>query len=168
MRDILLQSELSIETDFIALSTGIVAPEDNFRMAQMLKVPINSDGFFLEAHVKLRPVDFSTEGIFLCGLACQAKAAASRAGKILGKDSIIANGIVASVNEEICAGCGLCEAVCPYGAIEVDKKDKVARVNPALCKGCGTCCAACPSGAVELKGFRKKQILSMIDIFAEV
>jgi len=147
-------------------------------MAQMLKVPINSDGFFLEAHVKLRPVDFSTEGIFLCGLAhapknmeesiCQAKAAASRAGKILGKDSIIANGVVASVNEEICAGCGLCEAVCPYGAIEVDKKDKVAKVNPALCKGCGTCCAACPSGAVELKGFRKKQILSMIDIFAEV
>jgi len=178
IRDILLQSKLNIETDFIALSTGIVAPEDNFRMAQMLKVPINSDGFFLEAHVKLRPVDFSTEGIFLCGLAhapknmeesiCQAKAAASRAGKILGKDSIIANGIVASVNEEICAGCGLCEAVCPYGAIEVDKKDKVARVNPVLCKGCGTCCAACPSGAAELKGFRKKQILSMIDAFAEV
>ena len=176
--DILLQTELNIETDFIALSTGIVAPEDNFKMAQMLKVPINNDGFFLEAHVKLRPVDFATEGIFLCGLAhapknmeesiCQAKAAASRAGQILSKDSIIANGIVASVNEEICAGCGICEAVCPYGAIEVDEKDKVAKVNPALCKGCGTCCAACPSGAVELKGFRKKQILSMIDIFAEV
>ena len=178
VRNILLQTELNITADIVVLSTGIVAPEDNFKIGQMLKVPINSDGFFLEAHVKLRPVDFATEGVFLCGLAhapknmeesiSQAKAAASRAAQILSKDSISANGIVASVNEEICAGCGLCEAVCPYGAIEVDKKDKVVKVNPALCKGCGTCCAACPSGAVELKGFRKKQILSMIDIFAEV
>ena len=176
--DILLQSELNIEADFVILSTGIVAPKDNFQLAQMLKVPLNADGFFLEAHVKLRPVDFATEGIFVCGLAhapknmeesiCQAKAAASRAANILCKDSIIAGGIVAFVNEDICSGCGICEVLCPYEAIEIDEKDKVAKINTALCKGCGTCCAACPSGAVELKGFRKKQILSMIDIFAEV
>jgi heterodisulfide reductase subunit A len=98
----------------------------------------------------------------------QAKAAASRAAQILSKDSISANGIVASVNEEICVGCGICEVLCPYGAIEIDKEDKVAKINAALCKGCGTCCAACPSGALELKGFRKKQILSMINAFAEV
>lgn len=178
VRDILLQTELNIKADTVALSTGIVAPEDNFKIGQMLKVPINNDGFFLEAHVKLRPVDFATEGVFLCGLAhapknmeesiSQAKAAASRAGQILSKDSIVANGIVALVNEEICAGCGICEVLCPYGAIEIDKKDKVAKINAALCKGCGTCCAACPSGALELKGFRKKQILSMINAFAEV
>jgi heterodisulfide reductase subunit A len=128
--------------------------------------------------VKLRPVDFSTEGIFVCGLAhspknieesiAQAKAAASRAAQILSKESITTSGIVASVNDEICAGCGLCTVVCPYGAIEIDEIDNVAKVNPALCKGCGTCCATCPAGALELKGFRKKQILSMIDILAEV
>ena len=176
--DILLQSELKIKADIVVLSTGIVALEDNFKMAQMLKVPINSDGFFLEAHVKLRPVDFATEGIFVCGLAhapknieesiCQAKASASRAANILCKDSIIANGIVASMNEDICSDCGICEVLCPYSAIEMDKQEKVAKVNPALCKGCGTCCAACPSGALELKGFRRKQILSMIKVFAEV
>jgi len=176
--DILLQSELKIKADIIVLSTGIVAPEDNFKIAQMLKVPINIDGFFLEAHVKLRPVDFATEGIFVCGLAhapknmeetiCQSKAAASRAGQILSKDSIIASGIVASVNEDICSDCGICEILCPYSAIEIDKQEKVAKINPALCKGCGTCCAACPSGALELKGFRRKQILSMIKVFAEV
>jgi len=132
----------------------------------------------LEAHVKLRPVDFATEGIFVCGLAHapknieesigQAKAAASRAANILCKDSIIAGGIVASVNEDVCSGCGICEVLCPYEAVEIDKQDKVAKINAALCKGCGTCCAACPSGALELKGFRRKQILSMINAFAEV
>ncbi|MDD4343777.1 MAG: CoB--CoM heterodisulfide reductase iron-sulfur subunit A family protein [Eubacteriales bacterium] len=174
----MLQSKINIKADIIALSSGIVAPDDNHKIAQMLKVPINSDGFFLEAHVKLRPVDFSTEGIFVCGLAhspknieesiAQAKAAASRAAQILSKESITTSGIVASVNDEICAGCGLCTVVCPYGAIEIDEIDNVAKVNPALCKGCGTCCATCPAGALELKGFRKKQILSMIDILAEV
>lgn len=176
--NILLEAKLNIKADVVVLSTGIVAPEDNFIISQMLKVPIDSDRFFLEAHVKLRPVDFATEGIFVCGLAhapknieetiCQAKAVASRAGQILSKKLISTEGIVASVNEKICAGCGLCEVVCSYGAIEIDEQEKVAKVNPALCKGCGTCCATCPSGALELKGFRKKQILSMIEAFAEV
>lgn len=174
----LLQTNIKIKADILVLSTGIEAPEDNYKMAQMLKVPINNDGFFLEAHVKLRPVDFATEGIFVCGMAhspkgieesiAQAKAAAARAGQVLSKKSITTGGIVASVNSAICAGCSLCTVVCPYGAIKIDEIDKIAEVNPALCKGCGTCCATCPSGALELRGFRKKQILSMIDVLTEV
>ena len=75
---------------------------------------------------------------------------------------------IANVDEEVCVGCGICEVLCPYEAIEIDEQDKVAKINPALCEGCGTCCAACPSGALELEGFRRKQILSMIKVFAEV
>ncbi|GAI05311.1 unnamed protein product, partial [marine sediment metagenome] len=92
----------------------------------------------------------------------QAKAAASRATTILAKDTIMAEGIVASVNESICSGCGICEALCPYGAITVDEKEKVAKVNEALCKGCGTCCAACPSGAAQQRGFTTDQLSSML------
>jgi len=75
----------------------------------------------------------------------------------------LTEGTVSEVNEDICSGCGICEVLCPYSAIEVDKEDRVAKVNEALCKGCGTCCAACPSGAAELKGFKREQILSMVD-----
>ena len=178
VKDLILKENLLINADLVVLSTGIISSEDGGELAQMLKVPLNEDGFFLEAHVKLRPVDFATEGIFLCGLAhspkfieesiSQANAAISRACTILAKDKILAEGIVVSVNEDICSGCGICEVLCPYSAIEIDKQEKVAKINPALCKGCGTCCAACPSGALDLKGFRRKQILSMIKAFAEV
>ena len=178
VKDLILKENLLINADLIVLSTGVISSEDGEELAQMLKVPLNEDGFFLEAHVKLRPVDFATEGIFLCGLAhspkfieesiSQANAAISRACTILAKDKILAEGIVASINEDVCSGCGICEVLCHYSAIEIDKQEKVAKINPALCKGCGTCCAACPSGALELKGFRRKQILSMIKAFAEV
>jgi heterodisulfide reductase subunit A len=147
--------------------------ENNKKLAEMLKVPLNEDNFFLEAHVKLRPVDFATDGIFLCGLChspklidesiAQANAAACRACTILSKEKILAEGIVSTVNKDICSGCGVCEVLCPYGAIEVDKQEKVAKVNEALCKGCGTCVAACPSGAAQLRGFNREQILSMVD-----
>jgi len=178
VKDLILKENLLINADLVVLSTGVISSEDGEELAQMLKVPLNEDGFFLEAHVKLRPVDFATEGIFLCGLAhspkfieesiSQANAAISRACTILAKDKILAEGIVASINEDVCSGCGICEVLCHYSAIEIDKQDKVAKINAALCKGCGTCCAACPSGALELKGFRRKQILSMINAFAEV
>jgi len=178
VKDLILKENLLINADLVVLSTGIISSEDGGELAQMLKVPLNEDGFFLEAHVKLRPVDFATEGIFLCGLAhspkfieesiSQANAAISRACTILAKDKILAEGIVVSVNEDICSGCGICEVLCHYSAIEIDEQDKVAKINAALCKGCGTCCAACPSGALDLKGFRRKQILSMIKAFAEV
>jgi len=175
--DPILGEDLVIDADIVALSVAAVPSAENRELAQFYKVPLNADGFFLEAHVKLRPVDFATEGVFLAGLAhspkfieesiAQAKAAASRATTILVKDKVMAEGIVSSVNETLCGGCGICEVLCPYTAIEVDRKTKVARVNEALCKGCGTCAAACPSGAAQQKGFTRNQILTMTSAFLE-
>jgi len=171
-RDPVLGEEVSIEADILVLSVAMEPSPEVAELATLYKVPQNEDGFFLEAHVKLRPVDFATDGIFVCGLAhapksidesiAQAKAAASRATTILAKDYVVGAGIVASVNENICSGCGICEVLCPYNAIEVDREEKVAKVNEALCKGCGTCCSACPSGAAQQRGFMRDQISSMI------
>jgi len=170
--DPVMGEEFIIKADILALGVATIPSAELRELAQFYKVPLNEDGFFVEAHVKLRPVDFATEGVFVCGLAhapksieesiSQAKAAASRATTILVKDSITAEGIVCSVNEDICSGCGICEVLCPYKAIQVDRKEKVAKVNEALCKGCGTCCSACPSGAAQQRGFRRDQVSSMI------
>jgi heterodisulfide reductase subunit A-like polyferredoxin len=178
VKDLILKENLLINADLVVLSTGVISSEDGEELAQMLKVPLNEDGFFLEAHVKLRPVDFATEGIFLCGLAhspkfieesiSQANAAISRACTILAKDKILAEGTVVSVNEDRCNGCGICEAVCIYNAIEIDKEKRVAKVNEALCKGCGTCTGACFSGAINQRGFKREQILAMTKAALEV
>ena len=170
--DPMLGQRLALDADILTLGVATVAPDRNTELSHLLKVPLNEDGFFMEAHMKLRPVDFATDGIFMCGLAhspkfinesiAQAQAAASRAATILSKDTITTQGIVCSVDEAICSGCGNCERVCPYSAIQVDWQEKVAKVNQTLCKGCGTCCAACPSGAAQLKGFKREQIFSMI------
>jgi len=176
-KDPVLGEEVAIDADILALGMPMVPPEEARELAMLYKVPLNEDNFFLEAHVKLRPVDFATDGVFVCGLAhapksieesiAQAKAAASRATTILSKDAVIAEGIVASVNENICSGCGICEALCPYGAITIDRDKKVAKVNEALCKGCGTCSAACPSGAAQQRGFTTDQISSMLSAALE-
>jgi heterodisulfide reductase subunit A-like polyferredoxin len=173
VKDRVLGEDIAIDADILALSVATVSSPDVRELAMLYKVPVNEDGFFLEAHVKLRPVDFATDGVFVCGLAhapksleesiAQAKAAASRATTILVKDAIIGEGIVASVDEELCSGCGVCEVLCPYGAIAVDREKGVSAVNEALCKGCGTCCAACPSGAVQQRGFTRKEISAMLD-----
>ena len=172
VKDKVLGDEVAIDADILALSVATVASPDVRELAMLYKVPVNQDGFFLEAHVKLRPVDFATDGVFVCGLAhapksidesiAQAKAAASRATTILVKDAIIGEGIVAYVDEALCSGCGVCEVLCPYGAIAVDREKGVSAVNEALCKGCGTCCAACPSGAVQQRGFTRKEISEML------
>jgi heterodisulfide reductase subunit A len=168
-----LGEDIAIDADILALSVAMASSPDVRELAMLYKVPVNQDGFFLEAHVKLRPVDFATDGVFVCGLAhapksieesiAQAKAAASRATTILVKDAIIGEGIVASVDEALCSGCGVCEVLCPYGAIAVNREKGVSAVNEALCKGCGTCCAACPSGAVQQRGFTRKEISAMLD-----
>jgi heterodisulfide reductase subunit A len=170
--DTVLGEEVAIDADILALSVATVPSPEVRELAMLYKVPVNEDGFFLEAHVKLRPVDFATDGVFVCGLAhapksieesiAQAKAAASRATTILSKDTVIGEGIVASVNENICSGCGICEVLCPYGAITVSREKKVAEVNEALCKGCGTCASACPSGAAQQRGFTKGEISAML------
>ncbi len=175
--------ELEINPDMVVLSTGIVAPkEENEELAKLLKVPLNEDKFFLEAHVKLRPIDFATEGIFLCGLAhspknisesiTQANGAAAQAVKILATKEIITSGLVATVLEEICIGCGKCAEVCQFNAIELIEKEiefedctiitKKSYVNSALCKGCGTCGAQCPNSAIIIKYFGFEQINAMI------
>jgi len=171
--DPILEKQVEITADLLVLSTAIDPPAGNVELAKMLKVPLNSDGMFLEAHVKLRPVDFATDGVFVCGLAhgpkdmdeslAQAKAAASRALTFLNKKSILAEGTISRVNESRCSGCGYCESICAYSAIEVDPEKEVAVVNEALCKGCGACVASCRCGALDLLGFSNEQLFSAFD-----
>ena len=173
VKDPILGEDLIIEADILALGVATIPAPDNKRLSQLFKVPLNEDGFLLEAHMKLRPVDFATEGVFLCGLAhgpkfieesiAQAEAAASRAGTILSKDIIETGGIVSLVNKSRCSGCGICKLICPFRAIEIDDKEKVAVINEALCKGCGACVSSCICGAISIKGFGDAQILAMID-----
>lgn len=171
--DVLLDKELVINADLVVLASAVDALPENETLAKMLKVPLNSDGMFLEAHVKLRPVDFATDGVFVCGLAhspkdvdeslAQAKAAASRALTFLSKKSILAEGTIVEVNPDRCTGCGYCEQICAYAAIEVDSEEGVAVANDALCKGCGACVASCRCGALDLRGFSNEQLYSVLD-----
>lgn len=176
----LLGEAFNINADLLVLSTAITTNiEENSLTAKMLKVPLNPEGFFLEAHAKLRPVDFATDGVFLCGLAhapknlketiTQGKAAAARAANVISKDMLETEGTIAQVNEIYCSGCGSCEKVCAYKAVsvqDISKKEGVVRkavVNAVLCKGCGTCSAACRCGAIDVNGFADRQILSEMD-----
>jgi len=176
--DPIIREELLIEPDLLALSVAAVPNEDSEELAQMLRVPLNADRFFLEAHVKLRPVDFATEGIFVCGLCHspksieetidQACAAVSRAITILSSDVIEAEGSISYVDITRCTACGMCETVCAYKAIEVKVVDerrgtKAAQINEALCKGCGACAANCRCEAIDVRGFTDEQIFSVIN-----
>lgn len=173
IREPILNEKISLPADLLVLSTATVAPEENKIVAQMLKVPLNEDGFFLEAHVKLRPVDFATEGVFMCGLAhgpksveetiSQAKAAAARAATVLSKDKVEVEGKIAVIDKSLCSGCGTCAAVCAYQAVQVDGTERLAVVNEALCKGCGSCSSVCRSGAIDVKGFTDNQIYEAIE-----
>ncbi len=173
VRDKILNKTLAINPDLLVLSAGIVPNPENKLLSQFLKVPLDSDGFFLEAHVKLRPVDFATDGVFVCGLAhypkdigetiAQARAAAGRAATVLSKDTIEAEGKVSYIREERCSGCGACVEVCAYNAIELDPEKRIATVNEGLCKGCGACAATCRAAAIDLKGFRNEQILEALE-----
>jgi heterodisulfide reductase subunit A len=171
-KDALSNSTIQLSPDLLVLSAGIVADPGNKALSQWLKVPLNEDGFFLEAHVKLRPVDFATDGVFVCGIAhnpkdisetiAQARAAAGRAATILSKDTVETEGRVSYVREGLCSGCAVCADVCAYRAIEINPVKRVAEVNDALCKGCGVCAASCRSAAIDLKGFRNEQILAVL------
>ncbi len=169
-----LNEEVEIEPDLLVLSAATIPNPDNKHVAEMLKVPLTKDGFFLEAHMKLRPVDFATDGVFLCGMAhspkyidesiAQACAAAARATTILSKPTLEMEGIVANVNEDLCSGCRICEYLCPYGAIEMKDKDGkiTAHVIEALCKGCGACGTACPTKAIIMGHFTTEEILAQV------
>jgi heterodisulfide reductase subunit A len=166
-----LRRRITIQPDFINLATAIV-PARNEEIARHLKVPLNEDGFFSEAHVKLRPVDFATDGIFVCGVAhypkdieesvAQAMAAAARAVSVLAKKIWVSSGLVSHIDPATCVGCQGCLNTCPYGAIDYLEEQHICQVNIALCKGCGSCAAACTSGSARLAGFARQQINAQI------
>jgi heterodisulfide reductase subunit A len=172
VQDPVLQHPLVIAPDILTLASAVVS-HDTDALAKQFKVPINAEGFFLEAHMKLRPVDFATDGVFVAGLAhypkpveeciAQAKAAASRAATVLARDSIMAGGVVALIHKDLCCGCQACLQCCPFGAIDYLEQESRCEVNQALCKGCGTCAATCPSEAISLLGFSHLQLYTQID-----
>jgi heterodisulfide reductase subunit A len=169
---------LMIPADLVVLSAGIHPHEGNRQIAQLLKVPLNNEGFFLEAHMKLRPVDFMTDGVFLCGLAhspktieesiLQAQAAAARAATILARDSIEMEGNISQVLDASCDGCAYCVDTCPFQAITLLEYmwqggvKKVVEANETICKGCGCCQATCPKNGILIRGFTLEQIRAQI------
>ena len=173
--DFVLGKKLELDADVISLAAAVIPSEATREVAGLFKVTLSPDGFFKEAHVKLRPVEFSTDGVYLCGLAHypkfiqetinQAYGAAGRVLTLLSRDSVVASGSVAQVDESKCIGCGACVSACAYGVLELrdTKKTKKATVNPVLCKGDGLCTTKCPTGAIQLKHFTDEELLSQID-----
>ena len=173
----ILGEKVAIDCDLVALSSGII-PNKVDELASLLKTPVNEDGFLMEAHVKLRPVDSSNRGIFLCGMAhspqmidesiSQAMGAAGRASIPLSRGYVAVEGIVSSVDEEKCIGCGLCESVCVFEAIRLKLVNGVnkAETIPALCTGCGLCAASCPQQAVTMGHFTDDELMAQINALA--
>ncbi|NIO68359.1 MAG: FAD-dependent oxidoreductase [Anaerolineae bacterium] len=171
--DTLLGETLEVEADLVVLAVGMVPRHDVKDVASLLKLSRSPDGFFLEAHPKLRPIDTTTDGVFLAGTCqgpkditdtvAQAKAAASSALIPLSRGRVKVESIVSVVNQEICSGCGICEGLCAYGALSLHPWKGVMTVNEVLCKGCGACAAACPSGAITLSHFTHDQILAQLE-----
>jgi heterodisulfide reductase subunit A len=173
--DDILGQKLALDADYLVLSAAIVPPQDNRDLSQQFKVALGPDDFFKEAHVKLRPVEFGTEGVYLCGLAhypkhipesiSQAYGAASRALTLLSNDTVTVSGSVCEVTENDCVSCGACITACTYGAIDFREtpRGRKAWVNPVLCKGDGVCSTKCPTSAISLKHFTDDDLMSQID-----
>ncbi len=169
--DTILGRNLIISADLLILAAAII-PGDNNTLAQMFKVPLNNERWFQEAHAKLRPVDFVTDGVFMAGMAhypkpveesiAQAQAAASRAITVLSRKELSLPGLVAVIDKTKCVSCGVCWSICPYSAISPDEQ-QLAEVNPALCKGCGLCMAGCRSSAPSLGGFTQESIMAQLE-----
>jgi heterodisulfide reductase subunit A len=177
--DQVLNRPIEISAGLVVLSAGIIPSEENEKIVKLLKVPVTSDGFFLEAHMKLRPVDFAVDGIFLCGLShsskrieesiIQAQAASSRAATILSKSSILLEANISEVVDENCDGCAYCVDPCPYNAITLIEYMKEGAIKKTVerdesnCKGCGVCQATCPKLGIYVRNFRLDQISAMVE-----
>ncbi|MBI4759232.1 MAG: CoB--CoM heterodisulfide reductase iron-sulfur subunit A family protein, partial [Chloroflexi bacterium] len=184
--DPVLREELELSADLLVLATALVPSEGADSLAPLFKIPQTREGFFLEAHVKLRPVDFASEGIFLCGSAhypkflsesiAQGYAAAARAATILSKPQLMVGGVVAVVDETRCMGCLTCMRVCPYKVPRINPEKRgvggllgAAEIAVAQCQGCGVCAAECPAKAIQLLHYRDEQVLAKTEaLFAEV
>ena len=170
--DTFLGKIIEIETDLVVLSTGLEPGTGAENIAKLLKLSRSPDGFLMEAHPKLRPVDTAIEGVFLAGCCqgpkdipdtvAQAKAAASSAIIPMARGKVFVEPIYAQVNEDLCASCRICESVCDFKAVQFDNEKGVMTVNIALCKGCGTCGATCPTGAITIQHFSDQQIYAQL------
>ncbi len=181
--DTLVGKPVTVKADMVILATAVVPMEDSSVLAQRVGFSYDKDGFFTEAHPKLRPIETNTAGVFLAGCCqgpkdipetvSQATAAAAKVGALFSKDEMPTNAMTAAVDEDVCSGCGLCIPVCPYKAIDLKTiservpggrtERQVVGVNSGLCQGCGACTVACRSGAINLKGFTNEQILAEVD-----
>ncbi|UCE29162.1 MAG: hydrogenase iron-sulfur subunit [Candidatus Bathyarchaeota archaeon] len=173
--DLVLRERISLPVDKLVLSVPLIAPEEADGISHTFKVPLNEDGFFLEIHPKMRPIDFSSEGLFMAGMAhspqsleeaaTQGLAAASRALTPLVLGELTVEPRIATVDYEKCTGCGTCVSICEYNApkmVQLDHGRMVAEIDPILCKGCGTCATDCPGRAIEVRGFTRAQTMAMI------
>ncbi len=175
-----LGRELKLNPDLLVLSTPVVPARAAEEMRSRLKVPLDADGFFMEAHAKLRPMDFLSEGLFMAGMAhyprlldeaiVHARAAAARAATVLSRDTITAGGQVAEVDQALCVGCLTCVRSCEFGAVRIAPEltgvggiSGAAIIEPALCQGCGLCAAACPAGAIDLMHYTDRQVRAKVD-----
>jgi len=176
--DTLLGEPVEVEADLVVLAVGMVPRQDNEALIQLLKLARSADGFFLEAHPKLRPVDTALAGLFLAGTCqgpkdiaetiAQARAAAASALIPLMRSEVSVEAATSFVDEELCAGCGQCAQVCAYSALALHPVRRVMTVNPVLCQGCGACAATCPSGAINVHHFTFEQYMAQIDALNEI
>jgi len=174
--DFMLNKELSLDADWLVLSTGLRPHPSTDHVGEMYKVTRNPDGYFLEAHVKLRPVDFPSEGLFVAGLGhapknidetvTQALAASGRAGVVLSHERLAVSGIIAKHKRDLCMSCLSCLRVCPFGSPYIAEDGKISH-NEVKCMGCGICAGICPAKAFQVNNFRDDQILAMIDAAVE-
>ena len=172
VREPILGGELTLDADLVVLSVGVAA-HDNETLAELLSVPLDEDGFFQEANVKVRPMDFEAMGMYLCGIChapktieesiSQAQGAAMRAAVFLSKQQLEGQAAVPFVNPRLCIACGRCIETCPYGALIADEETGITQVIPVLCQGCGDCTVACPSGAIQQHVWEKTQLIAMLD-----
>jgi heterodisulfide reductase subunit A len=174
-----LLSDIRLPSDIVVLAVPMVASGTTAEVGEMLRLPLGKDGFFLEKHVKLGPLETNTEGIFLCGCSqypkdipdslAQASGVAAKVGALLARPYVTLEPATATVKQELCRACGRCVEICEYHAPELVEADgwQYAVINEALCKGCGTCASHCPTGAVVAKHYTDDQIETMIDVFFE-